>query len=188
MRLFTAIELPEDARQHLVALIRRLRSAGGRGVGLVKPENLHVTLKFIGEVPEERVAEVRSAFQGMPLEHPVGPLFADRAELLPPRGLVRVIAVGLGGDEGGVVRLFRAVEACCTELGFPAEGRAYRPHVTLARMRVVLPASSREHIAAAFAGGLPGPPFGVTHFTLFQSVLKPTGPEYTALARFPLGG
>lgn len=60
--------------------------------------------------------------------------------------------------------------------------------MTLARVRAGLPSSSRLHIAEAFADGLPGPPFDVTHFTLFKSELKPTGPDYTPLARFPLGG
>lgn len=100
MRLFTAIELPDDAREHLGALIRRLRSAGGRGFRLVKIDNLHVTLKFLGDVTEDRAAEVSRALEGVMAADPTGPLFADRAELLPPRGKVRVIAAGLGGDGG----------------------------------------------------------------------------------------
>ena len=187
MRLFTAVELPQDVRDHLAALVRRLRSAGGNGIKLVDPDNLHVTLKFVGEVADDRVAELTEAMAGIVPAGVIGPLVADRAELLPPRGPVRVIATGLGGDEGAVRRLFKSVEDRCADLGFPAERRAYRPHVTLARARAMLPGSSRQHIADVLTAGLPGPPFTVTHFTLFRSDLKPTGPEYTALARFPLG-
>jgi 2'-5' RNA ligase len=188
MRLFTAVELPQGVRDHLAALGRRLRAAGGHGIKLVDPDSLHVTLKFLGDVADGRVAELSGALAGIVPAGAIGPLIADRAELLPPRGPVRVIAAGLGGDGGAVRRLFESIEGRCAELGFPAEKRDYRPHVTLARSRVPLPGSSREHITDVLAAGLPGPPFTVTHFTLFRSDLKPTGPQYTALARFPLAG
>lgn len=150
----------------------------------VRPENLHVTLKFLGNVADERVPELTRALEAMPTG-PLGPVFADRPEHLPPRGPVRVVAVGLAGDAGGVRRLFRVIDGCCGEFGVAAEKRDFWAHVTLARARDPLHTSDREHLADLLALDLPGPPFQPTQFTLFRSELKPAGPEYTPLARFP---
>lgn len=190
MRLFTAIELPDNARKHLARLIRRLvgyvdRTAEWGHLKFVSPENLHVTLKFLGEVAD--VNEPSAALASM-IGVAVGPLSAAHAELLPPRGPIRVVAVGLAGDVGGVRGLAREIEERCAGLGAPAERRDFRAHVTLARARNPFPCPNRQHLSDVFAADLPGPSFTPGHFTLFQSVLKPTGPEYTALARFPLGG
>ena len=196
MRLFTAIELPDDVRSHLVGLAEQLDFARAARLGYtsdepqgfkyVRPENLHVTLKFLGDVDDARVDELRGTLESVEVE-PVGAVFVDRAELLPPRGPVRVIAMGLGGDDGGVVRLFRAVEDRCVAFGADPERRAYRPHVTLARARAPLPAFARETLAETLGRTLPGPHFHVRHFTLFKSELKRAGPDYAALARFPIG-
>jgi 2'-5' RNA ligase len=190
MRLFTAIELPEEAREHLARLLRRLtayvvRAAEWGHLKFVRPENLHATLKFLGEVAEERVEDVSAALASMPAVA-VGPLSAANPELLPPRGPIRVVAVGLAGDVQGVRGLVREVEERCADLGVQPERRDFRAHVTLARARNPMPGSNRPDLADVLAADLPGPAFTPAHFTLFQSVLKPTGPEYTPLARFPL--
>lgn len=183
MRLFTALELPDNVRAKLDRIARRI-VAGAMDLKYVHSENLHVTLKFLGEVKESRVGEVTRALRDLTTEA-VGELFADRAELLPPRGPVRVVAVGLAGDTGGLRRLFRAVEECCVEFDVPAERRDFRGHVTLARARNPLHPSSRQHLSDIIAADLPGLFFAPAHFTLFKSELKSTGPEYTPVERFP---
>lgn len=196
MRLFTAIELPDPVRQHLAGIAGELEEAwpsfdlaapaeGGYSLSFVRPENLHVTLKFLGEVPEGRLPVLSDAL-GRLAARPASPVHADRVELFPPRGPVRVLAVGLGGDVSAVNSLFEAVEDCCAELGFAREGRGYRAHVTLARARKPLPKSARAGIEGLWGRRLPGPEFDVTEFVLMESHLKPTGPEYVPLARFPL--
>jgi 2'-5' RNA ligase len=191
MRLFTAIELPDDARQHLVRLTGRLTAQIDRGADwgnlkFVRPENLHVTLKFLGEVDAERVTELTADLQAI-AAGAVGAVAASHVELLPPRGPIRVVAVGLAGDVEGLSRLARAIEQRCEGFGVPREARAFRAHVTLARARNPLPGSWRQDASAMLGADLPGPPFEPAHFTLFRSDLKPRGPECTRMARFRLG-
>jgi 2'-5' RNA ligase len=193
MRLFTAIELPDAVREHLARLIIRKDAqesaivSWGRDyrVSRTRRENLHVTLKFLGEVDQAAVP---------PLCDTLGAITAQRseevwvghAELLPPRGPVRVVAAGLDGDVGRLELLFRDVEARCEEQGFPRERRTYRPHITMQRCKDPLPTQMRDVLAENYALLLPGPRFRVESFALFESKLHPDAPEYIRLAHFPL--
>jgi RNA 2',3'-cyclic 3'-phosphodiesterase len=191
MRLFLAIELPDPVRQHLADLTkdRRLEnhvtSAWGDDfpISVTIPQNLHVTLKFLGEVDESAVGPLREALARVETAPPAR-VFVAHAELLPPRGPVRVVSVGLDGDVGRVAQLQRDVEAACAEHGFPAERRAYLPHVTLARARSPLPPDVRDGLQAYLDRLLPGPPFDVNGFALFESKLGAGPPRYTPVARF----
>jgi 2'-5' RNA ligase len=197
MRLFTAIELPAPVRNHLAGLAREWADNWGEELlGLsnedypraswVRPENLHVTLKFLGEVPEPDVPKVCDALSGC-----VSPgamrLNADRVECLPPRGPVRVIAASVGGDVGRLALLHQEIERACDKVGFAPERREYRPHITLGRAKVPLPRHVREGLAAAGAGHFPGPEFEAREFVLMESRLRREGAEYVPAARFALG-
>lgn len=191
MRLFLAIELPDPVRQHLAGLTkdRRLEnhvtsaSGGEFPISVTTPQNLHVTLKFLGDVDESAVGPLREAL-GHVETAPPARVFVGHAELLPPRGLVRVVSVGLDGDVGRVAQLQRDVEAACAEQGFPAERRAYVPHVTLARARTPLPGDVRDGLQAYLDRHLPGPQFDVNGLALFESKLGAGPPRYTPVARF----
>jgi len=188
MRLFTAIELPDDVRRHLESLIepvkRNAAGMGGRSVSVTRPENLHVTLKFLGEVAEDKIASLCEALRGIHIDGRMR-VWADGFELLPPRGPVRVIAAGFGGDVGAVKLLARAIEVACEPLGFPPERREYRAHVTVARARNPLPPRVRDDLPGDLRNHFPGPRFDVYGFTLFESHLRSGGPEYVRLAHFP---
>jgi RNA 2',3'-cyclic 3'-phosphodiesterase len=197
MRLFTAIELPAPVRNHLAGLAREWAENWGEELpGLsngeypraswVRPENLHVTLKFLGEVPEPDVPRVCEALSDCASPRPMR-LNVDYIECLPPRGPVRVIAAGVGGDVGRLILLHREIEDACGRIGFAPESREYRPHITLARAKVPLPRHVRESLSAAGGRHVPGPAFDVRESVLMESRLRPQGAEYLPVARFPLG-
>ena len=190
MRLFLAIELPDPARQHLselggpnfIADFVTVRWGDDFGVSSTRPENLHVTLKFLGDVEESAVAGLIEALKQIRMEAPMR-LRVDGVELLPPRGPIRVVAVGLDGD-GRLARLHRAVGACCEDFGCPAERRDYRPHITLARAKRPIPKPLRQDLLDLLKPKLPGPEFEAPGFTLFESRLGGGPPQYIPLARF----
>ena len=186
MRLFLAIELPEPARRHLAGVQSVIAPALPKA-SRPAARNLHLTLKFLGDVPDAGVPALCDALREVRLDGPMT-LSATRLECFPPRGPVRVIAAGLeeGGGVGRLPRLHAETEAACAGLGFPREGRPYRPHVTLARARIPVPASRRAPLEELTASAWPGPAFTAGEFCLIESRLKPTGAEYTVLARFPL--
>lgn len=197
MRLFTAIQLPEDVRGRLAALTRRwsenwkeellgLSNREYPPAKWVPADNLHVTLKFFGEVADADVNALCDALRGVALAE-APEVVADHVECLPPHGPVRVISIGLGGEAGRIESVFQQIEQRTVPLGFRSEERGYRPHITLARMKEPLPRHTRESLAQAAVGQLTAAPFHVREFTLMQSILGRGQPQYHPIARFPLG-
>jgi 2'-5' RNA ligase len=184
MRLFLALELPEEERRRLAELPRRRDWFGfGEGLKRVRPENLHVTLKFLGEVGETQVKHVCDALQQVTVAEPIE-LRTEGVTFFPPRGPVRVFVALLGGSLDRVIGLHSRVETALEPLGFARDGRPFTPHVTVARAereRRIHPVVRR---LVAKNPPAPGKPFTVDAFVLFQSHLKPGGSEYIPLARF----
>ena len=185
MRLFTAIELPEPVREYLL----RIRTALAKSVDLadavswVKPENLHVTLKFLGEVPDETAGELATSLGRIQVASMR--LAVDHIVYFPKRGAVRVIAGGFTGDVAELVDLFSRVEDVCAAAGFEREGRAYTPHVTLGRARYGRGGAALRRVREKTLAHLfPGPEFSAAGFVLMRSQLHPEGAIYTPVARF----
>ncbi|WP_428937331.1 RNA 2',3'-cyclic phosphodiesterase [Fontivita pretiosa] len=182
MRLFIAIELPPEVRQHLLRVGQSLKSQIGKA-SFTREQNLHITLKFLGEVEDRRVAKLTESLSlvraGGTIE-----IFARKIECFPERGPVRIVAAGFGGDLEAIGGLHRAIEQRCQHLGFERETRAYRPHVTLARARPTLPPEARQHAEALTSALFPGPRLQVARFVLMESHLHPEGSRYVPLAHF----
>ena len=185
MRLFLAIELPDDVRRHLAELQDNWRERCAHAPGKIswtRPENFHITLRFFGEVAEPQVPLLTSALQSAPFGAPIH-LRAHSSECFPPRGNIRVITAAMNGDLERLSRLYDELTKVCDPLGYPAERRPYRPHVTIGRPRSPLPSPFRATFADPSL--FPGPTFDATQFTLFQSQLRSGGSQYVPLARFP---
>jgi 2'-5' RNA ligase len=174
LRLFVALGLPPAAVDALAAFARECERDGLRPVPRA---SLHVTMAFLGERPDEEVEAIAAAL-------PAGPARVEMAlgepAWLPPRR-PRVLAVDLDDPDGACARLQSAVSASLAELGvFTPEKRAFRPHVTVARVRKG--ARVDERLPA-----LPDPmTFAAAALTLYRSRLSPKGASYHALARIPL--
>lgn len=184
MRLFIALDIPEDVRKSLAALVAKLRAAG-RSARWTRVEGLHVTLKFIGEAPAESAENIRFALAAIAPSAPIAIEFRGTG-FFPNERRPRVLWAGvLAGPE--LAELASAVEAALEPLGIAPETRAFSPHLTLARFDAP---RGLDPLRAAIekAGPLE---FGRTtarEFHLYQSVLKRGGAEYTRLATFSFGG
>ena len=185
MRLFLAIELPDDVRAHLLGARERLEAALPK-IAYTKPGNLHLTLKFLGEVEKRKnvdaIAESLAKIAAQRVE-----LQASGIECFPHRGAVRIVTAAMGGTLPPLRALVENIEQRCKFLGFEREQRAYKPHVTLGRARPVLSAKFRAVAAEATAALWPGPAFAPGEFVLMESQLSPQGSTYSAVARFPIG-
>ena len=183
MRLFLAIELPGDVRAHLLEARKRLEQAIPK-IAYTRPDNLHLTLKFLGEVESKKldaIIESLSKITTSPLE-----LHAMQIDCFPNRGPIRIVTAALGGTLAPLRSLVDGIEQRCKFLGFEKEQRAYRPHVTLGRARPVLSAKFRQLAADATVGLWPGPSFSPTQFVLMESQLDPAGSKYSPVAHFSL--
>lgn len=181
MRLFTAIRLPAPVCEWVVAA-RAVLPADLAGYASWTPAaNLHVTLKFFGEVPEAGVARLSGALRGVAVESFTMGL-RGLGVLPPGHGAARVIIAELAGQMDVLQRLFDGIELAAQPLGFAREQRRFHPHVTLARLR--LPPGASLDVRAP-PSPLP-PPFFVRHFELIESTLSPSGSTYQTRERFEL--
>jgi len=185
MRAFVAVDLPEGLRREAAALQARFRSAGA-DVKWVEPENLHLTLKFLGSIEETQVSPLTERLKAAAGSLSSFTLRLEGIGAFPRTTDPRVIWVGVSEGKEKLAELASAVEQTCAELGFPKEERPFSPHLTIGRIR------SRDHPAglikklqvAEFCGETPAP---VNQVILYQSTLSPQGPLYTPLAQIPLG-
>ncbi len=181
MRLFTGIALPDDVRNSLSLLIERLRPIAQ--LRWSAPYNLHVTTKFIGEFPEERLPELTKVLSRLGSRSAI-PIEVRGIGWLPNPHSPRVLFTGIrAGSE--LESLAGATEDAAATLGIPKENRAFRPHLTLARIKDS--AGSLAHLRQAVAS-LDSTDFGsftADRFVLYRSQTGPSGSIYTQLAEIP---
>jgi 2'-5' RNA ligase len=180
MRLFTGLELPAEVVRSLEQLVARLRPTAR--IQWSRPENLHITTKFIGEWPEERLGELRGALAALESRPPVG-VHIRQVGFFPNPHAPRVFWCGI--EAPGLEALAADTDHATAALGIARETRAWRPHLTLARIKERVNLQPlREAVV-----GLPSLDFGqfeARSFFLYQSQLRPAGSVYTKLAEFPL--
>jgi 2'-5' RNA ligase len=185
MRLFTALELPEGPRRRLAELRDRFEWRGLEAASLnwTREENLHVTLKFFGEVSDRQVPELTDALGRIRVPGPIA-LCVESLGFLPPRGPIRVFVARIGGDLDRLAALHAAIELAVEPLGFAREQRPYSPHVTLARPRRErrVPGDARADVDEHQPP--PGPQFAAGQFVLMRSHLSNGPPRYTPIAHF----
>lgn len=196
MRTFVAIDIPDDIRQKIAAYMEGLRRFAPE-VRWVSPESLHVTLKFIGEIPPERAGDVTGALKKIDGEQ-FDISFRDTGFFPNPRA-PRVFWVGVVAD-ARLERLAAAVDqslVALPALKLEMEKGPYRPHLTLARSGSGRPRSrpgdrpsgSLQALGEKLSG-LGPPDFGTMtarEFFLYESKLSPHGARYTRLEGFRLG-
>jgi 2'-5' RNA ligase len=185
VRCFLAIELPDDARRHAARVQTALR-VHFPDASYPRAENLHVTLKFLGEAGDRQVALLCESMRHIKVDG-VLELAAERMDFFPNRSLARVIVASMAGSEGIVSALHVAIEQRCRKLGFDAENRKYHPHITLGRASPGVPEAVQQRLRDVAAGVWPGPRFMAGEFVLLHSELSPKGSRYIKLASFPLG-
>jgi 2'-5' RNA ligase len=185
LRLFLALDLPEAHRAEIGR--RAVRLEGSLPAARwVPPENLHLTLVFLGATEESAVPCLTEALApafaaaGGPLE-----LRVSGAGTFPPARPARVAWVGIDGGDPLLDLQRRVAEAAAGCPVLEPERRPFHPHVTLARPRRPWNRRASEDLVRAFEGGVGGP-FPVIEGVLYRSELSPRGARYTAVERFPL--
>lgn len=182
MRLFVALHVAPEIRQRISDLVRELRAADARPKW-VKPDNLHLTLKFLGQVAPDTLPRVVAALATVPAR-PAIEVRIRRLGFFPAEKHATVFWVGVEPG-AGLTELASQIDLRMRELGFAPEQRAFQPHLTLARFN---PPGASQVLQAAFHH-YRDMEFGVlraTDFHLVESKTRPAGAEYTTLQSFPL--
>ncbi len=190
IRTFIAIILPDAIIRQLAQVQRQLeRQVPPESVRWVKPEGIHLTLKFLGDTPVGKLDAIRAALGEVASRASPCALTVGGLGCFPNARRPRVIWVGVQAMGEELASLQRAVERAMKPLGFPPEGRDFTPHLTLGRVRDRIPPADLSRLGALVSSTDIGTLGEVQarSFALIQSVLKPSGAEYTPLAEFLIG-
>lgn len=178
-RLFVAIDLPGEVKTDLVRLC-----SGVPGAKWVRPEQMHLTLRFIGEVDEQQLDTIRKALTGI-RSSPFGMALRSVGQF-PPKGTARVLWVGLDTPPA-LNQLQRQIETAVVASGIAPESRAFSAHITLARLKTPAhPESIRQFLTRQVdfhSGSIP-----VHEFVLYSSILARDGSTYHQEAAYPFRG
>ena len=185
IRSFIAVEVPQSLRAKLEEVQRELKRADA-DVRWVRPESIHLTLKFLGSVSGGELEKLGGSIAPIisswaPFEvrlHGLGCFPSSRSP--------RIVWVGIEQGSAEALSLQKAVENRAAEVGFPPETRPFKPHLTLGRIRSskgkASLAQAVENLRDVEIGSYP-----VNEVYLFKSELKPSGAVYTKLQTFPMG-
>jgi 2'-5' RNA ligase len=187
MRCFVAVDLSAEVRAAVAGAQARVRAAAPRAdVRWLDPQAFHLTLKFLGAVPDERVAAVSAALESVASAAPLA-LEVRGLGAFPTSRRPRVLWAGIAAGAPDLVALAAAVERAFIPLGFATEDRPFRAHLTIGRVR-----SPRDARALAKAiegeGAVALGAWTANEVVLYQSHLKPTGAVHVKVSRHRLRG
>ena len=185
MRLFLAINLPTDIIGAIDQEVAALRAAAP-ALRWIPPEKWHLTVRFIGEQPLERVAPIRDAIDRAAGRHAEAPLAIGGVGAFPNFRRARVVWIGVAPDPR-LEMLHHDIETACVALGMEHEGRPFRPHVTLARVPQGIEEGALRTLSRAARGVRYAGVVDACSVDLMASELTAAGPRYRLLHSSPLG-
>jgi len=183
LRTFIALDMPPEIKTALEKYVQPLKSLRGR-VSWVKRENLHLTLKFLGDTPANRVDEIAVALQEVATAST--PFAADIADCgaFPNDKASRVLWVGINDESGTLLKLAKAIDERLHRFGFAKEKRDFTPHLTIGRVKDLrIPEIIRGLKEKMFTAM----PAQFDEIIFMQSELNPAGSIYTPLLKLKLG-
>ena len=188
IRSFIAIELPDGLKKELTELEAALKKRSPSVVKWVDPNSIHITLKFLGDVPEEKIDEILTALTESASGVIPFKLEVKNAGAFPDLNRAQVIWVGVTGELVKLTKLQQQIESNMKLLDFLPEKRAFSPHLTLGRVRDFAIPEERQKIGKLLAGTAfaSNCPVEVEHVCLMKSQLTPAGAIYTKLGEVKL--
>lgn len=191
IRAFIAIELPDGIVQQLGDVEARLKPRMPADcLRWVKPDSIHLTLKFLGQVPSDQLDLIASSLKAAVAAQHSFPIEVSGTGCFPNEHRPRVVWAGVHELSAGhhLQHLQRTVENAISPLGYPTEQRDFSPHLTLARVARDVKQGDLKKIGDVISDSQVGSlgKWDVTHVALIKSDLRPTGAVYSILARAPL--
>jgi 2'-5' RNA ligase len=184
IRCFVAIELPSEVKAGLADLRRELERHEHTFIKWVNPDAIHLTLKFLANIPSKQVTKITQAIEEA--TQGISPFHLEISELgaFPNLRQPRVLWVGIGGGLDSLLSLQERVDSALTPLGFAKEERAFTPHLTIARLRETCSPADRKDFSQLVVSTSPEIKYylDVKNVSLMRSELTPRGAIYTRLS------
>jgi RNA 2',3'-cyclic 3'-phosphodiesterase len=186
-RTFIAIEIPAGLRATVIDYIKNLRDkVPDASASWSRENNLHLTLKFLGDVPVALIADLSAAASAAARASGPIELTLARSGVFPSRGKPNVLWIGIEDPQTGLPEAHQRLEEELAARGFARDSRAYHPHLTIARIRK--PHGAKDLAAAHRASDFAGQTFTAKELVVFRSELLPQGSRHTVISRHALSG
>jgi 2'-5' RNA ligase len=184
-RIFCAVELPEEVRARLQEHIARLRKeVPDAAASWSRVENIHLTLKFFGNVEVDRIPKISAAATRTTDQFSKFEIEIGKTGVFPRPSRAQVLWIGVNDPSGKLSGLQQKLEAECAAAGFEKEDRTYRPHLTIARLRKL--AAARRLADTHLKMDFPTLTVAINELIVFRSELSSKGSRYTALSQYYL--
>ena len=180
MRTFVALDLPENIKEDVAAVISNFRSSYPFGVNWVPQENLHITFQFIGETKEEDIPEIAEFIETNFSELSALLFINPKLEILPGKN-PKIIWIGLENDDSLIQKISKKLKNELRKMGYKIDSRRFRFHITLGRIKKRLPEKTIEQILTT---ELNIKSFEVSRVILYKSLIKPRGPRYIEIVNY----
>lgn len=187
IRAFLAIEPPENVLQEITRLQEKLKQEINGRLSWTRPQGQHLTLKFFGDISKEDINNISTAVQKRVVAETKLNLKVEKLGVFPDARRPRVLWCGVTGDVEKLIALQKKLDSDFAALGFPAEDRSFKAHLTLARIKDSRDMTGMSEALKKHNEFIAGDLIADKLF-LFQSNLSPQGTVYTKLAEFALGG
>lgn len=183
IRSFIALEMPDEVKETVALIIKRLRPAQHRYVKWVSPDGTHLTVKFLGNIFPSQIAQITDIMKTAAGKVPPLELNLGGLGMFPNEQRPRVIWVALEGNTDPLAAMQREIEQALAPMGFAPENRAFTPHLTLGRVRDNASSDDRKEIAGVVRDKKIDyeASFILKELSLMKSTLTPTGAIYNRL-------
>ncbi len=186
IRAFVAIEIPGSVQQAILKACQPLKNSLDSAVRWVQPQNIHLTLKFLGDVSPTSLGLLEHSLAAEASQHSPFEIEIGGFSVFPNPKKARVLWIGVQAPPA-LSQLQHALEACCARLGYPSEAeKPFSPHLTIGRVREGANQPGLRPALEQFQAGSLGKA-SIQGICLFRSDLQPQGARYTPLAHIPLG-
>ena len=182
MRTFIAVELPKEIRNHLSKIQEQLKSTGAR-VKWVEPKNIHLTLKFLGEINSQKLEKIIKILDDCVADKQSFPVSITSIGAFPKLNYPKVIWAGIDTGDKEIKEIVKLLDEKIQKIGIPKEERSFSSHITIGRVRTFENKDKllEELIKLGTNKELTGFEFSLSKITLFKSTLTSSGPIYEAL-------
>jgi len=187
IRAFLAIEPPENILQEISRLQDKLKREISGRLSWTRPQGQHLTLKFFGDISKEDITSISAAVQKRVVAEQKLNMKIEKLGVFPDAKRPRVLWCGIAGDVEKLINLQKKLDGDFAAIGFPAEDRSFKAHLTLARIKDPRDITGMSEALKKYDSFKAGE-FIADKLFLFQSKLSPHGAVYTKLAEFALGG
>ncbi|PKB63575.1 MAG: 2'-5' RNA ligase [SAR202 cluster bacterium Io17-Chloro-G2] len=190
VRAFIAIDVPSEVRQIMAVTMRELADQIPGSVRWVDPQGIHLTLKFLGDIPAQDVEHIVAALKTPVRQVPGFSIHLTGLGMFPNNRRPRVLWAGVDGQLDTLTNLQQCVEGVLSELNYATERQTFSPHLTLGRVRErISPGARRRIIQAMSSASIPtSDPWLVKEIRLFRTTLTPQGSIHTSMGVVPMAG